>query len=139
MRKINTFNVDEDVYNTLSGIFTKAIEWGKASVNPVHKVKRFRIKERKRILEHWEQEALIIASGKEKKTPHLQAMVIFDLYTGLRKGEVKKLEERMDTCMDTWLKDFTEEACKSLKNMVPPAGIEPATPGLGNLCSILLS
>ncbi len=23
--------------------------------------------------------------------------------------------------------------------MVPPAGVEPATPGLGNLCSILLS
>ena len=35
--------------------------------------------------------------------------------------------------MDTWLKDFTEEACKSLKNMVPPAGIEPAAPGLGIL------
>jgi len=26
-----------------------------------------------------------------------------------------------------------------LKKVVPPAGIEPATPGLGNLCSILLS
>jgi hypothetical protein len=74
---------------------------------------------------------LIIDCGKEKKAPHLQAMVIFDLYTGLRKEEVKKLEGRMDTCMDTWLKDFTEEDCKSLKNMVPPAGIEPATPGLG--------
>jgi hypothetical protein len=35
--------------------------------------------------------------------------------------------------MDTWLKSFTEEACKSLKIMVPPAGIEPATPGLGTL------
>ena len=61
MRKINTFNVDEDVYNTLSDIFTKAIE-----------------------------------CGKEKKAPHLHAMVIFDLYTGLRKEEVKKLEGRMD-------------------------------------------
>jgi len=26
-----------------------------------------------------------------------------------------------------------------LKDLVPPAGIEPAAPGLGNLCSILLS
>jgi len=26
-----------------------------------------------------------------------------------------------------------------VKNMVPPAGIEPAAPGLGNLCSIRLS
>ncbi len=264
-RADNTVNNE---LNTLSGIFTKAIEWGKALINPVHKVKRFRIKERKRILDHHEQEALIIASGQEKKAPYLQNMVIFDLYTGLRKEEllnvkwsdvdfenkqihvradiakynkdryidltiqaltvlrslprrreyvfcdkggkpfknfrrsfesavtratlkdvvihdlrrtfgsncvmagvslatvqkwmghasinttikhyghlaqsfrkeeVKKLEGRMDTCMDTWLKDATEKACKSLKNMVPPAGIEPATPGLGNLCSILLS
>jgi integrase len=261
----NTINNE---LNTLSGIFTKAIKWGKALINPVHKVKRFRSKERKRILEQWEQEALIIASGKEKKAPHLQAMVIFDLYTGLRKEEllnlkwsdvdfvneqmhvraeiakynkdryidltiqaltvlrslpqrgeyvfcdkqgnpfknfrrsfessvtraklkdvvihdlrrtygsncimagvslatvqkwmghssinttikhyghlaesfrkeeVKKLEGRMDTCMDTWLKDFTEEAYKSLKNMVPPAGIEPATPGLNLWHIILLS
>ena len=261
----NTVNND---LNALSGIFTQAIEWGKALINPVHKVKRFRMKERKRTLEKWEQDALIIATGKEKKAPYLQAMVIFDLNTGLRKGEllslkwsdidyennqlhvraeiakynkdryidlvihalivlrslpkrgefvfcdsqgkpfknfrrsfqsavtraklkdvvihdlrhtygancvmagvslavvqkwmghasiettikhyghlvksfmkeeVKKLEGRMDTCMDTWLKSRTEEACKSLKNMVPPAGIEPATPGLGNLCSIRLS
>jgi integrase len=261
----NTINNE---LNTLSGIFTKAIEWGKAFINPVHKIKRFRIKERKRILELWEQEALVIASAKEKKAPHLQAMVIFDMYTGLRKEElltlkwsdvdyvneqihvraeiakynkdryidlaiqaltvlrslpkrgdyvfcdkqgkpfknfrrsfesaveraklkdvvihdlrrtfgsncvmagvslatvqkwmghasitttikhyghltqsfrkeeIKKLEGRMDTCMDTWLKSFTDEACKSLKNMVPPAGIEPAAPGLGNLCSIRLS
>jgi integrase len=261
----NTINND---LNALSGIFTQAIEWGKALINPVHKVKRFRIKERKRTLEKWEQDALINACGQEKKAPYLQAMVILDLNTGLRKGElltlkwsdidyennllhvraeiakynkdryidlgthaltvlrsipkrgeyvfcdrqgnpfknfrrsyqsaivraglkdvvihdlrhtfgancvmayvslptvqkwmghasiettirhyghlvksflkeeVKKLEGRMDTCMDTWLKSFTEESCKSLKNMVPPAGIEPATPGLGNLCSILLS
>src|SRR4030042_2955156 len=95
----NTINNE---LNTLSGIFTKAIEWGKALINPVHKVKRFRIKERKRTLEKWEQNALIIATGKEKKAPYLQAMVIFDLNKGLRKGEVKKLEGRMDT----WLKDF---------------------------------
>jgi integrase len=261
----NTINND---LNALSGIFTKAFEWNKALINPVHKVKRFRSNERKRTLEKWEQKALIIASGREEKAPYLQAMVIFDLNTGLRKWElltlkwsdidyennllhvraeiakynkdryidlgihaltvlralpkrgeyvfcdkkgnpfknfrrsfqsaiiraglkdvvihdlrhtfgancvmagvslptvqkwmghasiettirhyghlvksflkeeVKKLEGRMDTCMDTWLKSRTEEACKSLKNMVPPAGIEPATPGLGNLCSILLS
>jgi len=267
MEKVADNTINNEL-NTLSGIFTKAIEWGKALINPVHKVNRFRIKERKRILDQREQELLIVACGQEKKAPHLQAMVIFDLYTGLRKEEllslersdvdfenkqihvraeiakynkdryidltiqaltvlrslsekseyvfcdaqgrpfknfrrsfesavtraklkdvvihdlrrtygsncvmagvslatvqkwmghasinttikhyghltqsfrkeeIKKLEGRMDTCMDTWLKDFTEEACKSLKNMVPPAGIEPAAPGLGNLCSILLS
>jgi hypothetical protein len=30
------------------------------------------------------------------------------------------------------VRTIVEETCKSLKNMVPPAGIEPATPGLGN-------
>ena len=28
------------------------------------------------------------------------------------------------------------EALNAEKRLVPPAGIEPATPGLGNLCSI---
>ncbi len=254
--------------NTLSGIYTKAIEWNKAYSNPVHKVKRFRIKERKRILDRIEQHALVIAAGKEKKAPYLQALIIFDLNTGLRKEEllsikwtdvdyenaqllvraeiakynksryvdinkdalsvlkalprhgeyvfcdkqgdrfknfrrsfqsavtraklenvvihdlrrtfgsncimagvslatvqawmghasinttikhyghlvksfrkeeIKKIEGRMDTYMDTQIKRASEEAPKLLKNMVPPAGIEPATPGLGNLCSIRLS
>ncbi len=85
----NTINNE---LNTLSGIFTKAIEWGKAISNPVQRVKRFRIKERKRILELWEQKALIIASAQEKMAPHLQALIIFDLNTGLRKEELLSLK-----------------------------------------------
>ena len=42
----NTINNE---LNTLSGIFTKAIEWKVALFNPVHNIRRFRIKERKRI------------------------------------------------------------------------------------------
>jgi integrase len=261
----NTINNE---LNTLSGIFTKAIEWGKAVINPVHKVKRFRINERRRILERWEQHALIIAAGEEEKAPHLVPLIIFDLNTGLRKEEllsikwadvdfenehvlvraeiakyhksryvdlnrhaidilkslsrhgeyvfadkegkrfknfrrsfqsavarahlkdvvihdlrrtfgsncvmagvslaavqawmghssiettikhyghlvksfrkeeIKKIEGRMDTCMDTWNKKGVTESRNPLNFKVPPAGIEPATPGLGNLCSILLS
>ncbi len=78
--------------NTLSGIFTKAIDWGKAFLNPVHKVKRFRITERKRILERWELDALIIVAGKEKKAPHLLPLIIFDLMTGLRKEELLSIK-----------------------------------------------
>ena len=261
----NTINNE---LNTLSGIFTFAKKKYRYLLNPVHEVKRFRIKARKRILEGWEQHALIMSASRNERAPHLLPLVIFDLNTGLRKEEllsimwtdvdyeseqllvraeiakynrsryvdlnrhalsilkslprrgdyifcdkegnrlknfrssfqsavteaklkdvvihdlrrtfgsncvmagvslatvqkwmghasinttikhyghlvqsfrkeeVKKLEGRMDTCMDTWLTSFTEEASKSLKNMVPPAGIEPATPGLGNLCSIRLS
>jgi len=254
--------------NTLSGIFTKAIEWNKALINPVHKIKRFRITERKRILERWEQHALIISADKEKKAPHLLPLIIFDLNTGLRKEEllsikwtdvdfenevllvraeiakynksrhvdlnrhalavlnslprkgeyvfsgtdanrfknfrrsfesavkragladvvihdlrrtfgsncvmagvdlvtvqmwmghasinttikhyghlvkshrkeeIKKIEGRMDTYLDTTDKPALNEARNPLKNKVPPARIELATPGLGNLCSIRLS
>ncbi len=254
--------------NTLSGIFTKAVEWGKALSNPVHKVKRFKIKERKRILDKDEQQALIIAAGQEKKASYLQSLIIFDLATGLRKEEllsvkwadidfengqllvraeiakhqkaryvdlnkhaltvlevlprvgehifcdkqgqrfknfrrsfqsaatraklknvvihdlrrtfgsncvmsgvslatvqawmghesiettikhyghlaqsfrkeeIRKTEERMDTYMDTGILRKVAKACKSLINKMPPARIELATPGLGNLCSILLS
>jgi hypothetical protein len=35
--------------------------------------------------------------------------------------------------------DSTEKAANTLKRKAPPAGIEPAAPGLGNLCSIRLS
>jgi len=261
----NTINNE---LNTLSGIYTKAIEWGKALLNPVHKIKRFRIKERKRILEQWEQDALVIAAGQEKKAPHLQVLVIFDLNTGLRKEEllsikwtdldfeneiltvraeiakynktryidlnkhalmvlnalpkkgeyvfcdergnrfknfrhsfnsaveraglenvvihdlrrtfgsncvmsgvslvtvqawmghasiettikhyghlvksfrkeeIRKIEGRMDTCMDTWKKTGSDGMRNLLKKLVPPARFELAAPGLGNLCSILLS
>jgi integrase len=265
----NTINNE---LNTLSGIFTFARKKYRDLKNPVQGVKRFRITERKRTLERSEQKALIIAAGQEEKAPHLQALIIFDLHTALRKEEllsvkwsdvdfinkqilvreeiakyhksryidldkfaiavleslprrgeyvfcdssgkrfknfrrsfqsavkraglkdvvihdlrktcganwimagislatvqvwmghesinttinhyghlvksfrkeeIEKIEGwtdiSMDTCMDTWLKSYTEEACKSLKNMVPPAGIEPAAPGLGNLCSIRLS
>jgi integrase len=254
----NTINNE---LNTLSGIYTKAIEWGKALFNPVNRVKRFRINERRRILERWEQDVLIIAAGQEKKAPHLQTLIIFDLSTGLRKEEllsiewtdfdsenktlqvradiakyhktrhvdlnrhaqdvlvslqrrgkfifcndrgerlknfkhsfssavkraglkdvvihdlrrtfgsncvmsgvslatvqawmghssiettikhyahlvksfrkeeIRKIEGRMDTCMDTLLKTTLRKSRKSLKNLVPPRGIEPLAPGLGS-------
>jgi hypothetical protein len=39
---------------------------------------------------------------------------------------------RMDTCLDTFNKKGVSEALNPLILKVPPAGIEPATPGLGN-------
>ncbi len=45
----------------------------------------------------------------------------------------------MDTSMDTWENRRDYEPRNPLKNMVPPARFELAAPGLGNLCSILLS
>jgi hypothetical protein len=57
------------------------------------------------------------------------------LVKSFRKEEIKKIESRMDT----WDSEKGKEARNPLKNMVPPARFELAAPGLGNLCSILLS
>lgn len=88
----HAFEIPRPELNTLSGIYTKAIEWGKALINPVHKIKRFRINERKRILDRKEQDALIIAAGQGEKAPHLQALIMFALNTGLRKEELLSIE-----------------------------------------------
>ncbi len=85
----NTINNE---LNYLSGIFTKAIEWNKATSNPVQRVKRFRAVERKRILDRLEQNALITAAANVKKSPHLLPLIVFDLNTGLRKGELLTLK-----------------------------------------------
>jgi hypothetical protein len=93
-----------DELNYLSGVFTKAIEWYKATLNPVRRIKRFRGVERKRILERWEQKALIYAAADKTMPPHLLPLLIFDLNTGLvtikhyshlisafKKDEIKKI------------------------------------------------
>jgi integrase len=85
----NTINNE---LNYLSGVFTTAIEWDKAILNPVRRVKRFRGVERKRILERWEQNALITAAANETMPPHLLPLIVFDLNTGLRKGELLTLK-----------------------------------------------
>ncbi len=61
------------------------------------------------------------------------------LVKSFRKEEIRKIEGRMDTCMDTLLKPTLKKARNLLKDLVPPARFELAAPGLGNLCSILLS
>src|SRR5208337_429332 len=53
------------------------------------------------------------------------------LTKSFRKEEIRKIEGRMDTCMDTLLKTTLSKSHKSLKNLVPPRGIEPLAPGLG--------
>ena len=61
------------------------------------------------------------------------------LTQSFKKEESRKIEVWMDTCMDTLKNDDMKKSCNSLKNLVPPARFELAAPGLGNLCSILLS
>ena len=69
-------------------IFTKAIEWGKADLNPVRKVKLFRENNKRlRYLEKEEIKRLLSnCSG------HLKPIITIALNTGMRKGEILGLK-----------------------------------------------
>ena len=57
-------------------------------------------------------------------------------YTEWLDGQVGACLENGDQIGDQAAKNGLEMLAKSLKLFMPPAGIEPATPGLGILCSI---
>lgn len=72
----------------LKGIFTKAIEWGKAETNPVKKVKLLKeLNQKERILTDKEMKRLI-----DVASPGLKPILILALNTGMRKGEMLKLK-----------------------------------------------
>lgn len=71
----------------LRRMFNLAIVWGKAEKNPIHGVKMFREPERQmRILSPEEQRKLLLASPI-----HLRELILFALYTGMRRGEILRL------------------------------------------------
>jgi len=72
----------------LKCIFNKAIEWGKATDNPVRKVKLLRENnQRMRYLEKEEAQRLIANCSD-----HLKPVVIVALNTGMRRGEILNLK-----------------------------------------------
>jgi len=72
----------------LKCMFNKAIEWGKAEVNPVKKVKLFKENNvRVRYLEKEEIKKLI-----DNAAAHLKPVLIVALNTGMRKGEILSLK-----------------------------------------------
>jgi len=72
----------------LKHMFTMAIQWGKAEVNPVKKVKLFRENnQRLRYLEREEAERLVRYCNSYTKR-----MVVIALSTGMRKGEILGLK-----------------------------------------------
>ncbi len=72
------------VLNTLSSMYNRAIEWGKATSNPVAKVKLFKVPTKRiRYLEREEIEKLLANCCE-----HLKPIVTVALHTGMRKGEI---------------------------------------------------
>ena len=76
------------VLNCLSSLYNRAIEWGKASNNPMSKVKLFKVPEKRiRYLEKEEIDKLLLNCCE-----HLKPIVIVALHTGMRKSEILGLK-----------------------------------------------
>jgi integrase len=76
------------VLNCLSSLYNRAIEWEKATSNPVAKVKPFKVPDKRiRYLEK-EEIGKLLSHCRE----HLKPIVIVALHTGMRKGEILGLK-----------------------------------------------
>ncbi|MDD5108876.1 MAG: site-specific integrase [Candidatus Omnitrophica bacterium] len=74
--------------NCLSSLYNRAIEWGKATDNPMSKVKLFKVPDKRvRFLEKEEIDKLLSHCCE-----HLKPIVIVALHTGMRKGEILGLK-----------------------------------------------
>ncbi len=81
----STINREIDVFKN---IFTKAVEWGKITKNPIQTIKKLKVKnERLRYLEREEINLLL-----NKCAEHLRPIIIVALNTGMRKGEILGLK-----------------------------------------------
>jgi len=85
--------------NCLSSLFNRAIEWDKATSNPMAKVKPYKVSgKRLRFLEKEEVNKLLLAidqltlTNKHNQYTHLKPIVIVALHTGMRKGEILGLK-----------------------------------------------
>jgi len=76
------------VLNCLSSMYSRAIEWGKATNNPMSKIKLFKVPEKRiRYLEKEEISKLL-----NNCCEHLKPIVIVALHTGMRKSEILGLK-----------------------------------------------
>lgn len=76
------------VLNCLSSLYNRAIEWGKATDNPMTKVKPFKVANKRiRYLEKEEIDKLLVNCCE-----HLKPIVIVALHTGMRKSEILGLK-----------------------------------------------
>lgn len=84
--KKRTINIEHQILNHM---FKKAIEWGKAVTNPSISIKKFKEEEivRLRVLTQEEINRLL------QNTPEkIKPIIIVELYTGMRRGELFNLE-----------------------------------------------
>lgn len=78
---------------SLRNLFNMAVKWGKLQKNPMAEVKLFKEPPGKdRILSEQEEDRLLEYVRSNKKSQHLEAIIITALNTGMRKGEILNLK-----------------------------------------------
>jgi len=87
LKKIKPITTNRELA-LLKGMFTKAIDYGYVTANPVKKVKMIPESDsaRERILTHKEEERLMAESA-----PHFKPFLIIALNSGMRRGEILNL------------------------------------------------
>ncbi len=78
-------------HRLLSKIFNNALQWDLISINPVSKVTPPKVK-KKEAVAYDDEQTIVLLQALEKEEFKYKVMVILDLFTGLRRGELMGLE-----------------------------------------------
>src|SRR5215510_11509624 len=92
LKKVKPGTVNREL-TVIKHMFRKAIEWGMTTTNPAASVKRFPINDqRTRFLTEAEIQKLLLACENEITSPWLLPLVTLALNTGMRQGELLRLQ-----------------------------------------------
>jgi len=85
----NTVNHELSV---LREIFSKARKWGKSDADPMKNVEFYKVDDKRDVFLDEQQIERLLAACINPQAPHIHAMTLFALHTGMRRGEILRLK-----------------------------------------------